>query len=139
MTDARVVAVYGGPSRLPSPTGPDVQRHMASLKVRLIARYRLHTVPGRPEELVQAIRPEMAHLPADATGKPTNTTVQWVPEGRTVSLGYGCKTIRIRKHGGPNNRNWVDVLDIHVRDGWHAEVYAYLDEFFGFVSPAILA
>lgn len=110
---------YVTTNRLAGPTGSDVQRIMASIRARLIARYQLHSVPGRPEELTE-----------------NRGTYVDAPEGKTVSIGYGCKTIRIRKHNG---RRWVDTLDIPVRDGWYAEVYAYLDPFFGFVSPAILA
>jgi hypothetical protein len=109
-TEAR----YADLTQLPGVTGSAVQRQMATLKARLIARYRLHTVPGRPEELV------------------FNVPTQGLPQPqRVVSLAYGCGGIRIRKHGGTNNRDWVSVLDLQPRDGWHAEVYHYLDEFFG--------
>lgn len=89
-------------------TGSDVQRMMSTLRARLVARYRLSAVPGRPEELTQ---------------KET---------GNTVSLGYGCKTIRIRKHDG---REWVDTIDLQIRDGWHADVYHFLDNWFGYLVP----
>lgn len=104
---------YSDLSPLPSASGPDVQRQMASLKVRLIARYKLHAVPGRPEELEQN----------GGTGK-------------LISLGYGCKTIRIRKHNG---REWTDWIDLQIQEGWHAEVYAFLDRYFDYSSPALLA
>lgn len=116
MTDTRTAVLYSSDERLPQTTGSDVQRVMSTLRARLVARYRLSAVPGRPEELTQASAP-----------------------GRTISLGYGCKTVRIRKHGGPTGRDWADHLDIQIREGWHAEVYAFLDQFMGFdprKSPA---
>jgi hypothetical protein len=115
------IATYGNLDRLPGSTGSDVQRQMASLKTRLIARYKLHTTPGRPEELTGNL------LGIDSA------------LNKTVSLGYGCKTIRIRKHGGPTNRTWDDTIDIQLNAGWHDEVYSFLDSFFGYVSPRVLA
>lgn len=134
-SSASVSLVFNRPGRyadlapLPQPTGSDVQRQMASLKARLIARYKLHAVPGRPEEL-EANRPVLNE--PIVMGKP----IVVGDPGKVVSLGYGCRTIRIRKHDG---RKWSATKDIQVREGWHAEVYAYLDEYFGFVSPSILA
>jgi hypothetical protein len=93
--------------QLPQPTGSDAQRIMASIHARLVARYKLVAVPGRPEELMQP------------------------GTDRRVSHGYGCKSIRIRRQQG---RNWLDRIDIQIREGWHAEVYEFLDDHFGFIG-----
>lgn len=103
---ARVTSRYADPSRLPGLIGSSTQRQIATLKARITARYKLAAVPGRPDELRQPMT------------------------GRVVSIGYGCGTIRLRKHGGPRNRTWVEILDIQPNDGWHAEVYSFLDAFF---------
>lgn len=94
-------------------TGSDVQRMVAAIRARLVARYRLVAVPGRSEELED----------------PRN--------GKRVSLGYGSRTIRIRRQQG---RMWLDCRDLQIRvdSGWHAEVFAYLDPHFEYVSPAAL-
>jgi hypothetical protein len=105
-TPAALAGIYSDATKLPQPTGSDVQRTMAAIRVRLTARYVLAAVPGRAEELEQT-----------ATG-------------RRVSLGYGCKSIRIRRQEG---RTWLDHIDIPIREGWHAEVYAYLDDHFGYI------
>jgi hypothetical protein len=109
---ARTTGLYADDTQLPQPTGSDVQRVMAAIHLRLVARYKLTAVPGRPEELACTLT------------------------GRRVSLGYGCKSIRVRKQDGSK---WLDRIDIQVRDGWHGEVYAFLDPWFGFVSPATLS
>lgn len=94
-------------------TGADAYRQMSVMRARLIARYKLVEVPGRPEELRNA--------------------------GRVlgVSLGYGCKTIRVRAMLG---REWIDELthDFQIREGWGADLYALLDRHFGFVSPMVV-
>ena len=41
---------YASLDRLPGVTGSSVQRQIATLKARLIARYKLEAIPGRPEE-----------------------------------------------------------------------------------------
>lgn len=87
-----------------SPSGSDAQRVIAMIRARLTARYKLTAVPGRPEEL--------------STGGLTD---------RRVSLGYGCKTIRIRRQQG---REWIDRIDIQIKEDWHAEVYTFLDPHF---------
>lgn len=120
-TLATRVGLYSDNSPLPGVTGSGIQRQMASLKARLIARYKLHSVPGRPEELT-----------GNLLGVETALD-------RVVSLGYASKTIRIRKHGGESNRTWVDYIDVQLNAGWHDEVYAFLDSFFGYVSPSVLA
>lgn len=101
-------------SVLPPSTGSDVQRQMASMRARVIARYRLTAIPGRPEELTK---------PNSDLG---------------VSFGYGCKTIRVRAMTG---REWNDELthDYQIQEGWGADLYAQLDRHFGFISPAIVA
>lgn len=113
---AQVTARYSDLSRLPGPTGDTVQRQMATLKARLVARYGLRSTPGRPEELTRWL------LGAE--------------QAQTVSVGYGCGTIRIRQHDG---RRWADWIDIQVNDGWHAEVYAYLDPFFNWTPHQQIA
>lgn len=122
-TKPRVIGFYSDDSRISGPTGSDVQRQLASLKARLIARYKLHTVPGRPEEL-EANRPILNGQPV--MGKP----IVVGDPGKVISLGYGCGTIRIRKHNG---REWTDWIDLQVTNaGWHDEVYAFLDSHFGY-------
>lgn len=111
MTEAQTASRYADLAPMASPTGSDAHRAMSTLYARLVARYRLSAPPGRQEELTQA------------------------RTGKTISLGYGCKTIRIRKHGGPTGRTWVDYLDIPIGVGWLGDVYAYLDQFMGFASP----
>lgn len=110
MTEARTAGVYADDSQLPQPTGSDAQRTIASIHARLVARYRLSAVPGRPEELADQ-------------------------NDRRVSLAYASRSIRIRKQQG---RTWLDHIDLVINEGWHAEVYRFLDGHFGFVSPATL-
>jgi hypothetical protein len=97
----------------PTSTGAEAQRQLAQMKARLIARYKLVAVPGRSEELVK---------PGTKLG---------------VSLGYGCKTIRVRAMRG---RVWLDDLtvDYQIQEGWGAGLYGQLDQFLGFVSPATI-
>lgn len=98
--------------------GPD--RFISITRARLIARYRMHTNGAKPEELE------------------TNALVETDPGvrvKRVVSIGFAGGEMRIRKHGGPGNRNWADTRDFQPRDGWLSEVYAYLDDFLGF-TPA---
>lgn len=93
---------------------------MAVLKARCIARYQMHTVPGRPEEL--ETNEEHGHyIDGD--------------RNLVISFGYLHKSARIRQHGGERNREWQDTRDITFRDGWLDEVYAYLDPFFGYNPP----
>jgi hypothetical protein len=91
-------------------TAPD--RFISITRARLIARYRMHTLPGRPEELETNASPKLV-----------------------VSLAYSGGEMRIRQHGGNGNREWVDVRDFRLRDGWLSEVYDYLDPFIGYISP----
>lgn len=92
-------------------------RKMSVLKARCIARYRMHTTPGRPEELESNTWPDF--------GQP-----------KVISFGYIHGSVRIRQHGGERNRDWVGYRDITFKDGWLSEVYDYLDSFFGYVDPA---
>lgn len=118
---------YADLDRLPGITGSSIQRQMATLRARLVARYKMHTVPGRPEELAQPT------ITVEHEGRIVREY-----SGRVVSLGYGCGTIRVRKHDG---RQWIDHIDLQPNDGWHGQVYAFLDEFMGYVSdsPSALA
>jgi hypothetical protein len=84
---------------------------MAMLKGKCIARYKLHTVPGRPEEL------------------------QLNGGDLVISFGYLHGSVRIRQHGGERNRQWVDYADITFRDGWLGTAFEYLDPFFGYTDP----
>lgn len=93
----------------PATTGSDVQRQMAMMRARLIARYKLVAVPDRAEEL------RMPHT------------------DRRVSLGYATKTIRVRRQTGTH---WDDHIDFQIGEGWSNELYASLDSHFGFISPA---
>jgi hypothetical protein len=107
---ATTEARYASIEPLPLTTGSNVQRQMGSMRARLVARYKLVAVPGRPEELEQ-----------------TRT-------GKRVSLGYGCKTVRVRKQAG---REWLDRIDLQIAEGWHAEVYAFLDAHFEYRIPTL--
>ena len=104
-------------------------RMMSVLKARCIARYKLHTVPGRPEELIRNLRP-VAEIPQSTEPIGIAAVLD-----RTISFGYLHGQVRIRKHGGQGNRQWIDTRDIIFKDGWLSEVYDYLDPFFGYVDP----
>lgn len=94
---------------------PDPAAYLAITKARLISRYRMHTIPGRPEELE------------------TNGDAK-----RVISLAYCGGEMRIRKHGGKGNREWGEVRDFRLHDGWLMQVYDYLDTFFGYVTPMVI-
>lgn len=87
-------------------TNPD--RFISITRARLIARYRMKTVPSRPEELI------------------THDGLH------QVSFAYSGGEMRIRKHDG---REWIDHRDFRLRDGWLSEVYDYLDAWIGYISP----
>lgn len=78
----------------PTTTGADVERQMAGMRAFIVERYKLTTVPGRPEEHIGSC-------------------------GHGVSLGYGCKTIRVR---AMINREWIDQLtaDFQIDPLWRA-------------------
>jgi hypothetical protein len=86
-------------------------RRMSVLRARCIARYGLHSVPGRPEELV------------------SNRVFGDLP--RVISFGYIHGSVRIRKHAGPTNRAWGETRDFTFKDGWLSEAYDFLDSWFG--------
>lgn len=90
-------------------TGSDVQRQFGRMMARLVARYGLTAVSGRPEEL---IRPRTS---------------------RGVSLGYGCKTIRVRRMEG---RRWVDWQDYQIKDDWQNNLDDQCDDWFDWYPPA---
>lgn len=104
MTDVAEITTQG--------KADDPSRFISITRARLVARYRMHTLPGRPEEL-------------ETNGSPK----------RVVSLAYCGGEMRIRKHGGEGNRDWTEVRDFRLRDGWLSEVYDYLDDWLGFISP----
>lgn len=91
-------------------TGSEAQAQLGRMTARLVARYRLTAVPGRTEEL---IRP----------GSP-----------RGVSLGYGCRTIRVRTMLG---REWTGWHDFQIGDGWQAALDELVDEWLGQPTPHI--
>lgn len=93
-------------------------RFISITRARCIARYRMHSIPGRPEELE------------------TNSEVRTVGQ-RTISFAYSGGELRIRKHGGPTNRDWVETHDFRLRDGWLDRVYEYLDDWLGYVPNQI--
>lgn len=93
-------------------TGDSPQRFLAVTRAKLVARYRMHSVPGRPEELV------------------TNDSFE-----KTISFAFAGGEMRIRQHGGDNQREWVDHRDFRLRDHWLLEVFDYLDPFFGYIDP----
>lgn len=93
-------------------TGADAERQMASMRSHLIRRYRLTTVPGRPEELVKA------------------------GTDQGVSLGYGCKTIRVRPM---IDRSWQENRhDYQLGPDWSNDMNRQLDRHFGFISPTTI-
>jgi len=95
-------------------------RLMSVLRARCIARYRLRSIPGRPEELESI------------------AIAQSTSRHQVISFGYIHGSVRIRQHGGPTNREWVDHRDITFKEGWLSEVYDYLDRFFGFTTPSAM-
>lgn len=109
---------------------------MAMMRAKCIARYKLHTVPGRPEELEENQGPLNPITVDDRPSRTTPQTTVWndpkhyLP-GRVISFGYIHGSVRIRQHGGERNREWVDTRDITFRDGWLDKVWEYLDPFFG--------
>jgi hypothetical protein len=90
----------------------DPSRFISITKARCIARYRMRSIPGRPEELE------------------TTATKQ------VISFAFAGGELRIRKHGGSDNRTWTETRDFRLRDGWLSEVYEYLDEWIGYISPS---
>lgn len=97
------------PLQRDNPSTP--QEQVGRLMARLVARYRLAAVPGRPEELV---------LPGTH---------------QAVSVGYGCRTIRVRQMVG---RVWVDHVDLQLNSVAElGPVYALLDGHFGYDQPGI--
>lgn len=100
------------------PLNPD--RFIAITRARLIARYKMHTNGPKTDEL------ETNH-PIRGHGK------------RIVSIAYAGGEMRIRKHGGPTNREWVSTRDFRLRDGWLGEVYEYLDRWMDYHSIDMIA
>lgn len=100
-------------------THDDPARFISITKARCVARYRMHTLPGRPEELE------------------TNSEVRAVGK-RVISFAFAGGELRIRKHGGADNRRWVETRDFRLRDGWLSEVYDFLDDWLGYVNPQII-
>lgn len=98
----------------------DPSRFISVTKARCVARYRMHTLPGRPEELE------------------TNHEVRAVGK-RVISFAFAGGELRIRKHGGADNRRWVETRDFRLRDGWLNEVYDFLDDWLGFVPSGFEA
>lgn len=90
-------------------SGSDVQRLMARIHVACVARYKLVDVQGRPEEL---------ELPGS--------------DQLRCSLGYGSKTVRVRKQV---ERTWLDHIDLQIEEASLAKALAYLDPHFGYAPP----
>lgn len=88
----------------PTTAGADVERQMAEMRAFIVERYQLTTVPGRPEEHVGS-------------------------RGYGVSLGYGCKTIRVR---AMIYREWIDELtaDFPIGPLWPTRLTRILDPYF---------
>lgn len=108
------VGKYTSDDRLPTIVGGDAQVQIHQMRNRIAARYRLVAVPGRPEELRQSDGIPSLH-----------------PDLR-VSLGYGCRTIRVRTQRG---HEWLKTVDFQIEDGWAARLYELLDPHFGVVTP----
>lgn len=94
-----------------SPSGSDCQVQMAKMRARLIARYRLVEVPGRPEEL------------------------EHTQTGKRVSLGLASKSVRVRAQQGRMWLAWIDVQVYGEGEGWQDRTLAFLDEHFGYIKP----
>lgn len=90
---------------LPTTTGSDAQAQFGRMKARLVARYKLVAVSGRPEELVS---------PGTNKG---------------VSLGYGCRSIRVREMVG---RTWISAHDFQIGADWKVRLAELLDSHFGY-------
>ncbi len=105
------VGRYSTTDRLPASTGSEAQAQFGRMMARLVARYGLVAVTGRPEELV---------LPGTSQGRT-----------RGVSLGYGCRTIRVRLMSG---RDWVRTEDFQIEEGWQRDLYAMCDTYFGYAG-----
>lgn len=92
----------------PGVTGTAVQLTFAKLRARLVARYQMVNLPGRPEELRKG-----DHI---------------------ISLGYGCGSIRVRKHGGERNRDWIDHIEVQAGSFEFGPVYEFLDAWMGYID-----
>lgn len=102
-------------------------RFISITRARLIARYRMHTIAGRPEEL----ETNQVFVVTAGTGEDRLFSEQ----RRVVSFAFSGGEMRIRKHGGPDNRDWIEVRDFQLRDGWLSEVYDFLDTWMRYASP----
>lgn len=102
--EAGKVADKGVTLHIETTHGLQVERQFARMMARLVARYRLAAVPGRPEELIR---------PGTSQG---------------VSLGYGCQTIRVRTMEG---RDWTGYHDFQINDDWHDALIELCDRHFG--------
>lgn len=101
-------SVWEGRSKQPS--GGDCQVQMAKMRARFVARYRLHEVPGRPEELRD------------------------LQTGKRISLAYASKSIRVRFQDG---RRWLDRIDLPVYpggEGWQDRAMPLTDAHFGYID-----
>lgn len=101
---------------LPTTTGADMQAQFGRMKARLVARYKLVAVPGRPEELVRPVTSEGVAR-------------------RGVSIGYGCRCVRVRLMAG---REWVRSEDFQIEitgnQAWKNRLYSMCDTYFGYVG-----
>ena len=93
----------------PPTTGAQAQAQIAQMRAHMIARYRLTNVTGKPEEMVSSADPN-----------------------RGASLGYGCRTIRVRLMAG---REWLRADDFQIRTDWHAALHAMCDTYFHYAGP----
>lgn len=82
-------------------------RFLSVTRARCIARYKMKSIAGRPEELV------------------THDGLH------QISFAYAGGEMRIRKHDG---REWIDHRDFRLRDGWLSDVYDYLDSWMGYLN-----
>lgn len=105
--------LYDTTERLPTPTGGDAQAQFGQMKARLVARYKLVAVPGRPEELISPETEEGAL-------------------SRGVSLGYGCRSIRVRLMAG---RDWIRTEDFQIQADWRVRLFEMCDTYFNYVGP----
>lgn len=109
-------------------------RVMSILRANCIARYKMHSILGRPEELAKRMKLITAQAPDVGPVK-----AHWDGDhiDRVISFGYLHGSIRIRKHGGDRNRAWIDHVDLRLDGDWMAGAFDFLDEWLGYRPPVV--
>lgn len=123
MSPAREITLTVEPHNAPD-------RFISITRARCVARYKMKSIPGRPEELERIVGP-IAEMPHSTEPIGIQAVLP-----RVISFAYSGGELRIRKHGGADNREWIDTRDIRLTDGWLDKVYEFLDGWMGYISPA---